>query len=171
MSEKIKIEIDSAQLDALLNKLNASVAGGGGGVTSATGKGGGSVSTSSPRNQYLGGVLQSQPGGFLPSIPRGIRTTFGLAGGYPMVASYQKALWLEQGIGNIAKMGLTVAGVMELYTFAILMIVDIMKLIDEIKRNQEANKADIMNLSDIHNSVTYKEWVKVQNNQYRGRTP
>jgi hypothetical protein len=168
MSERIKIEIDDAQLRTMISKLQG-VTGVTGGATTSVG-GAPASSVSAARTQYAGGLLQSQPGGFLPSIPRGIRTTMGMVpGGYDFVATYQKGLWLEQGIGSVMDKGLTMAGLLELYTFAILMIIDVKNMLDNIRENMIQNTENIRSMSDINSGVAFKEWKKVQDNPYRSR--
>jgi hypothetical protein len=175
MSLKIRVEIDDSQLDATIVKLQNAGAGSPANMATigAAGKpssGGTKTSVSAGRQQYAGGALSAQPGGVLPSIPRGIRTTIGvMPGGYEAVATYQKALWFEQGIQSVLLNGLTVAGITELYTFAILMAIDIKKVFDDMERNQLENYNNIREMSDINSSVAFKEWKKVQDNPYRGR--
>ncbi len=171
MAESVKVEIDTTALNAVLAELQKLT--GGTGVVSTTtvrASSGASAPRAKGREQIMGGFVQAQPGGTLPSIPRGLRTTMGqFPGGYGAVAGYQKVLWLEQGIQGVMKGGVSMASVVELYTFLILIAVDMMAFYKMLKESEEQRKKDIMEVSDIHNSRVYKEWERLQWDIYRGR--
>ena len=178
MSLRIKVEIDDAQLDATLAKLQGATTGTGatgsmGGIGTKPKSGGisgGSVSSKQTADFKISDMLFSPPkgGGSLPSIGRGSRTTAGLLfgqGGYGMIEMYQKGLWLEQGFtGKTAEM--MAAGI---FTFAALMILQIKAASDEVARLLVEQRRTVMELSDIHNLRTYQAWKDMQEEPYWGR--
>lgn len=178
MSVRIKIEIDDAQLDAVLAKLQSSTsgtAGGGTGLSGIGGKaksggGGGSVSSKQSNDFRLSDMLFSPPkgGGSLPSVGRGSRTIAGILGGqagYGAVEFYQKGLWLEQGLTGVTT-EMAAAG---MYTFIALMILQIKALEADVTRRINEQRRLLMELSDIQNIRTWQAWKDMQEEQYWGR--